>query len=154
MLERAIAESLAESGGAATEGSSFGDAPEARSLGARAPSPPAAPAAPVSTTPLSQLGPGKAWLEMDKKWSASGERRSAPRKPTKDRASAEEEARAPPGVQGARSVQGVQRVPGAREPRTLVGAWGEARGAHSANGANGAHGGGGGGGGGAPRVSE
>ena len=43
MLERAIAESLAESGGAATEGSSFGDAPEARSLGARAPSPPAAP---------------------------------------------------------------------------------------------------------------
>ena len=64
MLAAAIAESLAvsqaESGGAAaTEDSSFGDAPEARSLGARAPSPPAAPAAPVSTTPLSQLGPGK-----------------------------------------------------------------------------------------------
>ena len=48
MLAAAIAESLAvsqaESGGAAaTEDSSFGDAPEARSLGARAPSPPAAP---------------------------------------------------------------------------------------------------------------
>ena len=44
MLAAAIAESLAESGGdAVAEGSSFGDAPEARSLGARAPSPPAAP---------------------------------------------------------------------------------------------------------------
>ena len=96
MLAAAIAESLAESGGeAAAEGSSFGVAPLSQpgpgkvqsnsgkklySSTVTLPLPPSSTSSP-SPTP----NPGHAWLNMDKKWSASGERRTPPRKPTKDR---------------------------------------------------------------------